>query len=47
VIAPKYFETIPDEARDAMLDYFQKTLYEDLLDHEDSRLFLFQQQANG
>jgi hypothetical protein len=46
VIAPKYFETIPDESRGAMLDYFQRTLYEDLLDHEDSRLFLFQQQTN-
>jgi len=45
VIAQKYFETIPDESRDAMLDYLQKTLYEDLLDHEDHRLSLFQQQA--
>lgn len=41
VIAPKYFETIPDESRNAMLHYFQRTLYEDLLDHEDKRLFLF------
>lgn len=40
-IAPKYFETIPDESRDAMLNYFQNTFYEDLLDHEDSRFFLF------
>ena len=41
VIAPKYFETIPDESRIAMLDYFQRTLSEDLLDHDDKRLFLF------
>jgi hypothetical protein len=41
VIAPKYFETISDESRDAMLDYFQRTYYKDLLDYEDNRLFLF------
>lgn len=41
VIAPKYFETISDESRNAMLEYFMRTLYEDLLDYDDKRLFLF------
>jgi hypothetical protein len=41
VIAPKYFETISTESRDAMLDYFQRTYYKDLMDFEDKRIYLF------
>jgi hypothetical protein len=41
VIAPEYFEAIPDESRKAMLEYFQNTLRQDLLDYEDERLYLF------
>ena len=41
VIAPMHFQTIPNESRAAMLKYFQDTLYQDLLDYEDTRLYLF------
>ena len=41
VISPEYFETISNESRDVMLKYFQDTLHQDLLDYEDTRLYLF------